>query len=767
MVDVAANRAATASTLSPRLRRLLERAPPPPPGQPAVDLLVSTDTVRVGEQVDVVTAAWFPRDLRLQLRRPPTLQPPVIDGVWSYPAGDAQPASRRRAASAGRWYDLFVSHQVVFPLRAGHGRASRAPRSSTARRSRSSSSARRSGSRSRAGRTRSVVPPLPRPAAPPASPARSASALAARAPASTRPGAGRRRASRSSCALSGAGQHRALAEPGGRLAAGRARLPRAGGRAGRRRPRAASAGPRRSAISSCPIRPARSRCRPCSYPYFDLGAGRYLRADAAADVGAGGAAGRAARPPPRSRPRCSMRDAARRSPGGWRTRVPDWVWLAAAGLPPLLLALAGAARCGLRAHGASAPPGRDLADRRSSARRSSSRRSCPTPTAASVPALAAAVRAAGADAELAARVAAVRERLLARRYGPDAGAPEDAATGRRGAGGRAPLGGSLRGGGTGARSRSCCSSRSAPAAAARRARRPSSCTRAARSVPRRMGSPAGPPTSPRWPATGTTSARPTIGWASPGAREAAWLRARRLDPREPSVRRALRPDAATGRRRRPAGPGRPRSPRRSCCCSARWAGSPGWLGWIVAAADPGAVAGPARLRGRRCARRARAPDLVPAAARHRARRRHAPPLAARSRAGAGADRGRQRRAGRRRTAAAGCWCGPRAAAKGGCRTRRSRPSAARFSPCPPHRHPARRRRRSDRRGRGRRAPGLGGEGAGGERARRGRAPRARRARERRQDPHPGRATTAAGWAARTPCSRSIATRRARSGASPT
>ena len=53
--------------------------------RPRVALIVSADTVRVGEQVDVVTAAWFPRDLRLQLRRPPTLQPPVIDGVWSYP----------------------------------------------------------------------------------------------------------------------------------------------------------------------------------------------------------------------------------------------------------------------------------------------------------------------------------------------------------------------------------------------------------------------------------------------------------------------------------------------------------------------------------------------------------------------------------------------------------------------------------------------------------------------------------------------------------
>jgi hypothetical protein len=54
---------------------------PPAPGQAAVDLIVSADSVTVGEQVDVVTTAWFPRDLRLQLRRPPTLQPPVIDGV--------------------------------------------------------------------------------------------------------------------------------------------------------------------------------------------------------------------------------------------------------------------------------------------------------------------------------------------------------------------------------------------------------------------------------------------------------------------------------------------------------------------------------------------------------------------------------------------------------------------------------------------------------------------------------------------------------------
>jgi hypothetical protein len=118
VVDVAANRAAIASTLSPRLRRLLEQAAPPPGGQPGVDLLVSTDSVRVGEQVDVVTAAWFPRDLRLQLRRPPTLQPPVIDGVWSFPQTTPSGIAATRNIR-GRWYDLFVSHQVVFPLVAG------------------------------------------------------------------------------------------------------------------------------------------------------------------------------------------------------------------------------------------------------------------------------------------------------------------------------------------------------------------------------------------------------------------------------------------------------------------------------------------------------------------------------------------------------------------------------------------------------------------------------------------------------------------------
>lgn len=107
------------SVLNPRLRRLLERMPPPRrPGDVALKLIMSSDTARVGEQVDVLAAAWFPRELRLQLRRPPVLQPPVIGGVWS----QAQPSPGGLATSrqvGGEWYDLFIAHQTIFPLAPG------------------------------------------------------------------------------------------------------------------------------------------------------------------------------------------------------------------------------------------------------------------------------------------------------------------------------------------------------------------------------------------------------------------------------------------------------------------------------------------------------------------------------------------------------------------------------------------------------------------------------------------------------------------------
>ena len=118
-VEVTGGGAAQSVRVNPIVQRLLERAPPPARrGEVALTLVLSHRRAVVGEQVDLVTAAWFPRDLRLKLRRPPTLQQPRIEGVWAVP----QPvpvgiATSRRVG--GRWYDLFITHQVVFPVSAG------------------------------------------------------------------------------------------------------------------------------------------------------------------------------------------------------------------------------------------------------------------------------------------------------------------------------------------------------------------------------------------------------------------------------------------------------------------------------------------------------------------------------------------------------------------------------------------------------------------------------------------------------------------------
>lgn len=104
--------------VTPRVNQLLLRARPPRPGEVGVTLLVSADTVRVGEQVDVVTAAWFPRTTLDRLRRPPSIRPPTIDGVYSA----IQPSAAGVAASrdvGGVWYDVYVAHQIIFPVREG------------------------------------------------------------------------------------------------------------------------------------------------------------------------------------------------------------------------------------------------------------------------------------------------------------------------------------------------------------------------------------------------------------------------------------------------------------------------------------------------------------------------------------------------------------------------------------------------------------------------------------------------------------------------
>jgi hypothetical protein len=118
LVEVTSTGGRAAPVLSPRVTAVLDRARSPVRGDVAVSLLASGDSVVVGEQLDLITVAWFPRQLLSQLRRPPELRPPTIAGVFNA----VQPSVAGIGASRlvdGVWYDLYVAHQVVFPLTAG------------------------------------------------------------------------------------------------------------------------------------------------------------------------------------------------------------------------------------------------------------------------------------------------------------------------------------------------------------------------------------------------------------------------------------------------------------------------------------------------------------------------------------------------------------------------------------------------------------------------------------------------------------------------
>jgi uncharacterized protein (DUF58 family) len=112
--------------LSPRVRALLGSIQPPEGVQNvALGVTASPTTVMVGAPVDVVVAAWFPREIRLQLRTPPTFTDPDLRGAWVYP----QPVPAGLAATrfiGGHWYDLYVLHSVVFPFSPGKMQIGRA-----------------------------------------------------------------------------------------------------------------------------------------------------------------------------------------------------------------------------------------------------------------------------------------------------------------------------------------------------------------------------------------------------------------------------------------------------------------------------------------------------------------------------------------------------------------------------------------------------------------------------------------------------------------
>src|SRR5204862_2060838 len=102
-VDSAANQIAVA--LSPLARALLETTPAPlsrRADRVALTMLVPSDTVYAGQQVDLIAAAWIPRELDQRMRRPPFLTLVTPEGVWAYPAATSSGVALSRQVS-GRW----------------------------------------------------------------------------------------------------------------------------------------------------------------------------------------------------------------------------------------------------------------------------------------------------------------------------------------------------------------------------------------------------------------------------------------------------------------------------------------------------------------------------------------------------------------------------------------------------------------------------------------------------------------------------------------
>ncbi len=284
-----------------------------------------------------MTLAWFPRDLRLQLRRPPTLQPPVIDGVWSYPQATPNGIAATRSVR-GQWYDLFVSHQVVFPLVAGTTNIPRATlKYSLPVALQFFSQEERYALSSRADTL--VVAPLPdagRPANFRGSDRLGAPARAARDHAdfgTCRRGRCGRAVASAGKGTSRSGRHPEVTWPG----TGRAYLERVEehvttteGRIGGTKTFRHLLVPDSAGVLALPA---------VHYPYYDLAAGRYEEIGAGptsiAVVRGGESAATAALPP-------GLLTGAAPSLL-WRlgNPIPDWVWLLALLVPPLLAMLRG------------------------------------------------------------------------------------------------------------------------------------------------------------------------------------------------------------------------------------------------------------------------------------------------------------------------------------------------------------------------------------------------------------------------------------------
>ncbi len=118
-VDVTAAGGTSDAAFDERVAAIVDRAPGPGATEDVtVTVIPSRDTIVLGEQLDLVVVAWFPRDIRQRLRTRPTLMPPELQGAWTYPRAAALGVVATRTID-GRLYDLFVHHQAAFPLTPG------------------------------------------------------------------------------------------------------------------------------------------------------------------------------------------------------------------------------------------------------------------------------------------------------------------------------------------------------------------------------------------------------------------------------------------------------------------------------------------------------------------------------------------------------------------------------------------------------------------------------------------------------------------------
>ncbi|UCG85836.1 MAG: BatD family protein [Gemmatimonadota bacterium] len=119
-ITVTAASVAAPNAFNPYVRDLIERRRPAgvTAEEAFVEIIASADTILLGEELNLVVLAWFPRQVKSRLRNPPTLEPPQFRAAWTYPQGIPGAVAQSRRI-AGQWYDVYAHHQVVFPLTPG------------------------------------------------------------------------------------------------------------------------------------------------------------------------------------------------------------------------------------------------------------------------------------------------------------------------------------------------------------------------------------------------------------------------------------------------------------------------------------------------------------------------------------------------------------------------------------------------------------------------------------------------------------------------